>query len=425
LSDPAEGDREGAVLRSLRDPRAEQDLIVALLANPHLVQDVLEQLEPDDLFTKPTQVMLRAISALHFREEEVGPLTVTAKALEIDKLFDRVVLIDWMARVDSWGSVPRLVDHLLELSNRRRLNNDLRATLTDLHSGGSKAVVLADALAGRLQSVGQTATSDLVLPTALDIVSRTEEDVPWLIPGLLYRQDALIMVAGEGSGKSLLARQIALCGEAGLHPFTRADVPPIRVLTIDLENKRRAMTDSFRLALAAVRTVRPGFKPEGRVWEQPSGLNLLGGQDQRRFIEAIRSTKPDLVMLGPLYKLYRVMGNTKEDATALELAAFLDDVRARYDFGLWIEAHAPFGSGNQRDLRPYGTTVWQRWAEYGKNFYRNEKSGRLVVGSFRGDRTRVYWPKELVIGEKNFPFTGDYGDRLDLRIYGWPQERSA
>lgn len=411
------------------DPRAESDLIGHVLTHPHDAERVLAQIGPDQFVLRPAATALTAINELWTRGVEISALTVADASLALDPEFDRVQLLDWMGNVNPIGSVEALASRLTSLAVGRRVRTVLRDGLSRLAEEDSDPLSLASALVVDLEGVESEGSQSVPLSSVASVAARSSVDTPALIPGLLYRGDAVIVVAGEGVGKSQMARQVALCAEAGLHPFTRYPIPPLTVFTVDLENKKRAMTDGFARVLRAIRR-QPGYEawePQGMVWEQPAGLDLLSAVDRRRLTEAIRRTRPDLVIFGPIYKAYRLSGPAaKEDAAALQVTSFFDDLRARFDFGMWIEAHAPFGqSAGERDLRPYGTTVWQRWPEYGKSFRWDEGLGRLRVGSFRGDRTRVWWPQTLVKGIEQFPFTGrwespDIALKLKLNEQGFP-----
>jgi hypothetical protein len=58
-----------------------------------------------------------------------------------------------------------------------------------------------------------------------------------VVPGLLDRQEVVMILAAPGVGKSWLSRQVALTVAAGTHPFHAGRrIPPMRTLLIDLEN---------------------------------------------------------------------------------------------------------------------------------------------------------------------------------------------
>ena len=46
----------------------------------------------------------------------------------------------------------------------------------------------------------------------------------------IEQQERVIVVAAEGAGKTTLARQVALMASAGIHPFLRSPMKPVRTL---------------------------------------------------------------------------------------------------------------------------------------------------------------------------------------------------
>lgn len=429
--EPNEG---GHPVGHLFDVTAEQDLIGAILLH-HNAEVPVVDLDPDDFHSPKTRAAFQAIGDLFLKDGEITQISVADRALHYDPEFKRHVLMDWMATEVYVGSMARMTERVLQLSRRRRAYQILAAGMTDLADESSDALVVSTDLSDRLLAVSDGAglLNEINMAPAYEIAERSEEDMPWLIPGIMYRQDATMIVAGEGAGKSYLGRMVCLAAEAGLQPFTRSTegISPIRTLSVDLENKRRAVSESVKAISAAIRFQQPAFIARGPIWEEPSGIDLLTARDRRRFVMALKETKPDLVFLGPMYKTYRLPRDMKEDAAIAEITAFLDDCRRRFDIGLWMENHAPHGSHGQRSLRPIGTSLWLRWPEYGKGFKQDPDNPKaLLVESWRGDRTKVYWPKRLIRSQQmggsqmTWPFTGDYGKRLDLKIHGRPMDRT-
>lgn len=233
----------------------------------------------------------------------------------------------------------------------------------------------------------------------------TEYD--WVIPNLLERGERVMVVAAEGVGKTMLARQIALCSSAGIHPFTFEKMPPIRTLTIDLENPqriiRRTSSDIARKAL------HYGFTSnlDAHLLIKPDGMDLMGSTDRQILEDAIELTKPDLLLLGPIYKSFVDPGNKTSEAVAIEIAKYFDSLREWFKCALWLEHHAPLGSSmSTRDLRPFGSAVWSRWPEFGLSLTPDPTAtGGYVydVRHFRGARDRRQFPVKMARG-LTFPF---------------------
>jgi hypothetical protein len=258
-------------------------------------------------------------------------------------------------------------------------------------------------------------TDELAAVDWYDFVNEDADDsYDWVIPGLLERTDRVIFVAAEGAGKTMMARQVAICAAYGVHPFTRAKIPRIKTLTVDLENPTRIIRRKSKSIMdAAGRFTREKEKPSAHLVIKPAGLNLLRSEDKARFEAVVEKHQPDLLFIGPLYKAFIDPGGRSSEAVATELIMFLDYIRETYRCALWMEQHAPLGNGaGGRDLRPFGSAVWSRWPEFGLAMERDATAGApnvFKIGSFRGDRDERQWPTIVKWGE-TFPF-----DALEYR----------
>jgi hypothetical protein len=238
------------------------------------------------------------------------------------------------------------------------------------------------------------------------VTQEYDDSYDWIIPGLIERQERVIVVASEGVGKTMLARQVAICSAAGLHPFKMTHMKPLTTLTIDLENPERIIRRTSRAIMVNALKYGHTQKINAHILIQPSGLDLLKSSD-RQFIErAIESVRPDLICIGPLYKSFVDPGGRTSEALAVEVAKYLDYIRDVYNCALWMEHHAPLGTAGQRDLRPFGSAVWSRWPEFGLSLQPDPLSPEgfvYQVRHFRGERDVREFPTKMKRG-KTFPF---------------------
>jgi hypothetical protein len=239
------------------------------------------------------------------------------------------------------------------------------------------------------------------------LLEEDDDSYDWVIPGVIEKQERVIVVAAEGVGKTMLARQVAICASAGINPFTMSKMEPIRTLTVDLENPERIIRRTSRNIMNAARQLGHTQHNLAELLCKPSGLDLLKQSDRAVLEKAIEETKPQLLVMGPLYKAFIDPGGRTSESVAIEVARYLDGLRDAYGCAMWLEHHAPLGSSmGSRDLRPFGSAVWSRWPEFGLSLTPDPTATEgfvYNVSHFRGARDRRKFPTKMRRG-KVFPF---------------------
>jgi len=238
------------------------------------------------------------------------------------------------------------------------------------------------------------------------VKEKDDNNYEWVIPGLLERSERVIVVAAEGVGKTMLARQVSILSACGLHPFSFQPMKPIRTLFVDLENPERIIKRiSRKIFEEALKVSRMTEEPQAHLFMKPAGLDLLKDGDRALLEKRLEETKPDLICIGPLYKSFVDPGGRTSEAVAIEIAKYLYDIRTAYKCALWIEHHAPLGSTMAtRDLRPFGSAVWSRWPEFGLALHPTMGGAyQYDVRHFRGARDERPWPSVIARG-RQFPF---------------------
>lgn len=226
----------------------------------------------------------------------------------------------------------------------------------------------------------------------------------WVIPNVLERQERVIVVAAEGAGKTTLARQVALMSSAGIHPFRRDAMPKVRTLMIDLENPERIIRRTSARIYDKIKWFGKHEEMDAHLLMKPDGVNLMSAKDKTLIEEYVATVQPDIIFFGPLYKAFIDPGGRTAESVSLEIAKFLDYIRHTYNCALWIEHHAPLGSGGQRDLRPFGSAVWSRWSEFGLALAPDPTDPELIeFKHYRGQREAREWPALCKRGE-SWPF---------------------
>lgn len=232
-----------------------------------------------------------------------------------------------------------------------------------------------------------------------ELVAEADEEYRWLIPGVLEEQERVMIVAAEGVGKTMLARQVAICCAAGTHPFTYSRIEPVRTLFVDLENPERIIRRTARRIVETVNNQWPDRQATtADLWIKPDGIDLLKPHDRSRLEDAIERSRPQLLVMGPLYKAFVDPGGRSAESVAIEIAMYLDRLRERYGVALWLEHHAPLGNSlSGRDLRPMGSAVWMRWPEFGYALAPDPTAPtpEYDVKQWRGPRDMREWPARL------------------------------
>lgn len=388
---------------------AERALVGATLRAPDTLRDTVSQVTEATFADPRLGAVYATAAAMWAARQPVDALTVHTAMIDrgqahgIDALF-LFDLIEATPVTTNAGHYARIV---AEAAQRRALGA-LGAHMQQLAHADDLPVsdVMTEARAGweRLSRTGATTLDAEHLDTLLADVDTAPD---WLIPGLLERGDRLMVTGGEGGGKTTFMRQIALTAAAGVHPFTWQPIDPIRVLVIDAENRRAQWRRQARgIADAATRY---GSDPSQRfavatVEAMPKGrLNLTDDRDLSAVHNLIDQHTPDLLVIGPLYKLMPKAINSDDDAAPLINA--LDALRGR-GLALAIEAHAghALGAGGERDLRPRGSSALLGWPEFGLGLRRRtgpnidprDEHRSVDVVRWRGDReTGRAWPLSL------------------------------
>lgn len=245
-----------------------------------------------------------------------------------------------------------------------------------------------------------------------DFIAEPSPPHSWVIPGVVERADRVMIVAGEGVGKSFLARQVCTLLAAGRHPFMpKVAIRPRRTLLIDLENPPDLVRRHLRDLVGRVYAEDLDVEDRAWRWNRPAGIDLRSTGDRQLLARVIERTRPDLVAIGPLYKASTGRPGDTYEVAAAETATAIDQLRERYGCAFWIEHHAPKGDGTAgRRTDPVGSSFWLRWPEFGLVLKRepNSEPNVFMLDRFRGDRDVRAWPDRLMKGVSKWPWTADY-----------------
>lgn len=254
--------------------------------------------------------------------------------------------------------------------------------------------------------------TDAEVMSAQDYMEMTYEPHDWLVPDLLERTDRLILTGFEGTGKSMLLMQFACTIGAGLHPFTGDPLPsrPYRALIVDCENSAQQIRRRLLNVTPLVDNLRAMHELEPVSWDdavkivgRPDGISLTDPAEYARLDHQIDRVQPDLVVIGPLYKMSKL--DYRDEQAAKEVCDTLDALRVRHQFALITEAHTGHGDASgARSSRPLGSSLFLRWPEFGlglvpaEGHEGDEHPNVVNVKRWRGAREERNWPFMLQHG---------------------------
>lgn len=419
-------DPAGRSMDAIYDEAAETALLGAALLQPNTViaaavRDVL----PSDFYKPQHQAVWTVLVSLWKAGEPVDVVTVSDR-LRRDGLLDLVGGTEKLLLLQT--STPSISTHARYarlVADRAVARRVIAAAseITEAAWGGQTwdSTELLDRAKSTLSAI---APARPALPPDL----RTVEDYmlgveanprPWVVPDLLKRRWRAMLVAAEGAGKAVLLRQIAICIAQGMHPFAPSvAIEPQRTLYFDLENPPEAIDLQLRLSRRVIeRRLGRWLPDQAYILAREGGMNLRTRAGQAEFEAVVDATRPALIVIGPIYKAFRRMGNEDYSAAALAAQEFIDDVRVRFDCAVLLEAHPPKGGAGTRDLDPEGSAVWMHWPEFGLTLVpsgpKEDRRSVMKLGRFRGDRLPASWPVKISRAthpDYELPWTGTWDD---------------
>lgn len=235
--------------------------------------------------------------------------------------------------------------------------------------------------------------------TAAEFLARNYAAAAPVIDGLLDAEDRAIFAGPEGFGKTTLLLQLGIGKAIGIHPFAGVpmDAGRGRVLWLDLENRRSHIDAQLRKFAVIAERYGPWDGRSFIVSSQRTGVNLARATDRARVAAVIRAAKPDLIIGGPIYKMVRASSD-RQNAEEVhgEVTGFWDAMQERFGFALVLETHQPGQTaGAKRVSRPIGSSIYQRWPEFGFTLAPAGK-GVLRLDRNRGDRVEGRnWPVKV------------------------------
>jgi len=362
-----------------------------------------------DFYVPAHQSVWAVLLGLHGNAQPLDAVSVAAELKrigELDAVGGGAALLELQSRTPSTKSIGRYCDIVIQKSTLRSIIQIGTHILQEAQQGHQDPQDLLEQFASTLAGMGGRLGE---LPPdlyQLDNFLNSGDVAPpeWIIDDIIRFGWRVLIVAPEGAGKTTLIRHMGICAAQGIHPFRHTRIKPIKCVIIDLENPQDSIAHVCNPIIEQVGSVVEGeYDPDRAwLWWRPAGINIRQRHDRIALESILAHVRPDLVLLGPLYKLYEVKAGEGDEMAARSVMTVLDDLRVRYNFGLILEHHAPKAQGGgKRNLLPYGSSFWMRWPEIGISLSpAGEGMETLEVGRYRGDRLKNDWPSKLHRGRK-------------------------
>lgn len=375
---------------------AELAVLAACIQSPVARTEAKRRITGSDFDSPQHEQIWNAITQLERHGKEVGWITVNhllANQPHVAAILPELVTMPALPE-----QVADYADIVRDQAMLRRLDTEITSAQQHVRkardAGGASGKGLAVKIANRFAAIrdGGLSTGDISALTLDELMATPDEPYDWIIEDLLERSDRLVLTGEEGLGKSHLLRQISVLAAAGLHPFTNYRMKPCKTVIFDCENTQRQVKRSIRDVFDFAR--RNGQDPGSRVVIECMGrVDLTVDKDLARIHHLLDATLPDIVVIGPMYRL--IPRAIQTDDEAAPLLAALDSIRDR-GIAILIEAHAghSIGRSNQRDLRPRGSSALLGWPEFGYGM-RADGPDWCELTAWRGDRDSRQWPVRL------------------------------
>lgn len=229
----------------------------------------------------------------------------------------------------------------------------------------------------------------------LDLIRRPRGRTEFVIPMTLAKGERMILIGFEGTGKSTLCRQIAVMVAAGIHPFTGQEIEPRKVLFVDAENHPDQVDESWSdlvgLAARHDREIERGQLTIMEEWE--SSIDMSSVEGGMWLQERVHAYQPDLVVMGPLTNL--ASKDLRDDEPVRKMRNSVNAARSVCNSAFIMEHHAPHKGpmDKERQVRPYGSSLFLKWPDYGFGMKPTETEGVFEWVKNRGPRVRSrMWP---------------------------------
>ena len=303
-----------------RDTETERIVLGTLLAYPERYAELAGTLA-DKHFSLPLHLrVFQAIKDAALSGMVPDAVAIAARLEDEDKA-KAGELLDY--RSPRGLNLEGYVSQLVAVEDRRTI---VRAGYELLEMAGGEvdtatASVMLGSIAKRM--AGQHVNGHLQrLDLATILENTAEEPIPWAVHGWLAEGEAAILAGEWGSGKSLVALDLAVSLAAGIPWMGYAHIArPFRVLVVDEENGPRLARHRMRQIIAG-RNLAPETAANLPIaYLCRNGINLDDPKGMASLKAEIERHKPEFLVMDSLVRFFR--GRSENDNT--DMSAFFGE----------------------------------------------------------------------------------------------------
>lgn len=385
---------------------AEEALLGAMMLSRDAISAATRIVRPQDFYRPQHAVLFRVIRHLWSGGHPIDQVTLAAALVEegeLDEVGGRRRLAEMEVNTPASSRAGHYASIVAGLSAKREIlavAGRLEAIGYDQALDPVEAVEAAKVAAQEIVAPGIGGEES---PTLDALLLQLPASPDWLVPHVLAARERLVLIAMEGGGKSMMIRQWAALVSQGLHPMLapgvlRSNPLPrrVRVLLVDLENPPDLLLRKIgKIRDGVARIAGDAYDGDTlRVELRPEGIDVTSRADALWLEERVAVNRPDVVCIGPLYKLHE---SDESDFRAVRrVQSVLDSIRARYGCALIMETHAPHESFRDGRLRISGSRAWMRWPEFVLSLQpqsENRLAGAWVLDHARRPRDERAFPR--------------------------------
>ena len=372
----------------------EQAVIGSILLDSKVFPFALTEISGTDFSDPELETLWNGLVKMRAGMEHIDTLTVGGKLAEWG--LRRITVADLYKLTDTVPHAHSVAEYAKQVrtdSVRRRIREAGHNLLAEADAP-EPGETIAKSIQFLKDAQQGTIGTDLRSKALVEILEGQDE-YDWCIPGLLERKDRFVLTGTEGAGKSTFVRQLAILSAAGIHPTTFQRIEPVKTLIVDAENTEqqwRRATRSIADKAAREGSVDPRLTVQLACSPR---LDITREAHLGQIHRLLDEHNPDVLFIGPLYRLTSRAINNDDDAAPLLSA--LDTLRDR-GVALVMEAHAghAVSSGGDREMRPRGSAALMGWPEFGMGIRQSKLDpGSFDVVRWRGDRDARDWPKYM------------------------------